>query len=105
MPGRSSGAFVMTTIPANAATGGDKAEPRQEVFAPAPTAKLPAVVPPAEGGRGKRSWRNYRVLLAALLAGALGAGYWWFHSAAVLPPGIASGNGRLEADQIDIDTK
>ena len=98
-------ALGMTIDQANTATSGDKTEPRQEVIAPAPTAKLPAVVPPREGGRGKRFWRHYLMAVAALLAGALGAGYWWFHSAAALPPGIASGNGRLEADQIDIDTK
>jgi HlyD family secretion protein len=32
-------------------------------------------------------------------------GYRWFHSGPSLPPGIASGNGRLEADEVDIDTK
>ena len=30
---------------------------------------------------------------------------WWRHHQPQLPPGIAWGNGRLEADQIDIDTK
>ncbi|MGC2412440.1 MAG: HlyD family efflux transporter periplasmic adaptor subunit, partial [Stellaceae bacterium] len=39
------------------------------------------------------------------LAAMLGAGYWWAHSAPALPPGIAFGNGRLEADEIDIATK
>ena len=41
----------------------------------------------------------------ALLIAATGAGYWWVHSGPGLPPGIAWGNGRLEADEIDIDTK
>jgi len=31
--------------------------------------------------------------------------YWWQQHQAQLPPGIASGNGRIEADEIDIDTK
>ena len=31
--------------------------------------------------------------------------YWWQHLRAQLPPGIVFGNGRLEADEIDIDTK
>ena len=30
---------------------------------------------------------------------------WWQQHQLRLPPGIASGNGRLEADEIDIDTK
>ncbi len=47
--------------------------------------------------------------LAALLVVILGAGgagfYWWKHSQSQLPVGISWGNGRLEADEIDIDTK
>jgi len=42
-----------------------------------------------------------------LLIGA-GAGvgwFWWQQHQLRLPPGIAFGNGRLEADEIDIDTK
>jgi HlyD family secretion protein len=38
----------------------------------------------------------------------MGAGigwFWWQYHEPRLPPGIASGNGRLEADEIDIDTK
>ena len=30
---------------------------------------------------------------------------WWQQHQSRLPPGIASGNGRLESDEIDIDTK
>jgi HlyD family secretion protein len=33
------------------------------------------------------------------------AGYWWLHSGPTLPAGFAAGNGRLEADEVDIDTK
>jgi len=47
------------------------------------------------------------VFLAVLMIGA-GAGIgwlWWQHQQSRLPPGTAWGNGRLEADQIDIDTK
>jgi HlyD family secretion protein len=32
-------------------------------------------------------------------------GFWWQQHQARPPPGFASGNGRLESDQIDIDTK
>jgi HlyD family secretion protein len=44
-------------------------------------------------------------VLLILLIGGLGGGYWWLHRPAGLPAGIAWSNGRLEADEIDIDTK
>ncbi|MFZ2871863.1 HlyD family secretion protein [Zavarzinia sp.] len=46
------------------------------------------------------------ILLVVVVALAIG-GYWYWHSrqAGRLPPGIASANGRLEADQVDISTK
>jgi HlyD family secretion protein len=45
-------------------------------------------------------------IAVAVLAGAGGGGnYWWQHVRSQLPPGIAFGNGRLEADAINIDTK
>jgi hypothetical protein len=31
--------------------------------------------------------------------------YWWKETHLQLPPNIVFGNGRLEADEIDIDTK
>ena len=34
-----------------------------------------------------------------------GGYYWWQHVRSQLSPGIAYGNGRLEADAINIDTK
>jgi len=66
---------------------------------------LPAVVvrekprPAGHGMRRRAPW------LLVLLVAAVGAGYWWLHPRPTLPPGFASGNGRLEADEIDIDTK
>lgn len=42
---------------------------------------------------------------AAVAAIAIAGGYWWTHRVPPLPPGIAYGNGRLEADPIDIATK
>lgn len=46
------------------------------------------------------------ILLVVVVAFAAG-GYWYWHSrqAGRLPSGIASANGRLEADQVDISTK
>jgi len=53
------------------------------------------------------SRRIWPLLAAAVLVLGVGsgAGYWWLHRAPGLPPGIAFSNGRLEADEIDIDTK
>ena len=68
-------------------------------------ANLPVPVPKSTGMPVRKRW--LRVALALVIA-AVGAGvgfYWWEHSRSLLPPGIVWGNGRLEADEIDIDTK
>jgi len=68
-------------------------------------ANLPAIVlharprPPL-----RRRWRRALWLLAVLVA-LVGAAYWWIYPRPSLPAGFASGNGRLEADEVDIDTK
>ncbi len=93
------------TTDGNIASGGDRIDAQREHIAPAPMANLPVVVPPGDGRQRRRPWRNYAVLLLVLVTAALGAGYWWLHSGTTLPPGIAWGNGRLESDEIDIDTK
>ncbi len=71
-----------------------------------PPGNLPAVLtqptPPPRG------WRKPAIFaLALVLLGATGGAgfYWWRQAHPGLPPGIAWGNGRLEADAIDIDTK
>lgn len=68
-----------------------------------PTPNLPAVIPAPEPKH--RRWPKVVLLLAALLIAGGGSAYWWLHRIPGLPLGIASGNGRLEADEIDIDTK
>jgi HlyD family secretion protein len=68
---------------------------------------LPAVVEQAVPRRQRR-WRRRVVTVALLLMIGAGVGIgwaWWQQHQVRLPPGIASGNGRLEADEIDIDTK
>ncbi|MGI9356949.1 MAG: HlyD family secretion protein [Rhizobiaceae bacterium] len=45
------------------------------------------------------------VIVIAAAAGAGGYLYWQQQLVAQLPEGIASGNGRIEADQVDISTK
>ena len=62
---------------------------------------LPVVVPPPKKPRRWLRRANF-VLIPLMIA----AGYWWWlHSRPALPPGFASGNGRLEADSVDIATK
>lgn len=75
-----------------------------KIIGPPAVIKLPAVAPPAPT-RAPRRWFRRALMPLALLIAATGAGYWWVHSGPGLPPGIAWGNGRLEADEIDIDTK
>lgn len=46
------------------------------------------------------------LLLVVILAAAAGAGWWYLqHRNAALPAGFAAGNGRIEANEIDIATK
>jgi HlyD family secretion protein len=49
--------------------------------------------------------RRLFIVALVLLIGAAGFIYWQRNSASVLPQGIASGNGRLEATEVDIATK
>jgi HlyD family secretion protein len=53
----------------------------------------------------RRRWLQVALALAVLVGGAGAVFYWWQHSQSQLPPGIAWGNGRIDADEIDIDTK
>jgi HlyD family secretion protein len=85
-----------------------------EVTNPAPTEKRDLV--PITGGRDlqtvpsvskrvSRRWLKVALPLAVLIGGAGGGAYWWLHLSPQLPPGIAFGNCRIEAQEIDIDTK
>jgi HlyD family secretion protein len=72
---------------------------------PAISPKLPVPLPPAPPGY-RRRWRRVIILLFLIaLGGVGGAIYWLKFSQPSLPPGFALGNGRLEADEIDISTK
>jgi len=62
-------------------------------------------VPAAKRVTVRKRWLRAVIALAILLGGAGGSYYWWQRLHSQLPAGIALGNGRLEADEIDIDTK
>ncbi len=63
---------------------------------------LPAVVAKR---RARDRWIEAALLVVMLIGGAGGAYYWWQRLHPALPAGIFFGNGRLEADEINIDTK
>ena len=71
----------------------------------APTPKLPAIAPGAAPAPRNRHMARSLLLFGAVLMIGGGVEYWWYHRAPPLPAGIATGNGRLESDEIDIDTK
>ncbi|HBK08672.1 MAG TPA: secretion protein HylD [Acetobacteraceae bacterium] len=81
-----------------------KDAPPSTLPAVTPPEQLPAVLPPAPEPE-KRRWLKPALLVLVLLIGGIGAGLWWLYPRGGLPPGIAFGNGRLEADEIDIGTK
>ena len=66
---------------------------------------LQTVPSAAKAAPVSRRWLKAALVLAVLIGGAGGGAYWWLHSQPQLPPGIAFGNGRIEAQEIDIDTK
>ena len=92
------------------ATAGGTVEatgPRELV--PAPRAPgLPARQDTAPGG-GRGVARRLTVALAVLLlvAGSAGGGWYWWQQRQrnALPAGIASANGRIEAEPVDVATK
>jgi HlyD family secretion protein len=67
-------------------------------------AGLPALLPVAKPS-ARRFWLRATLALAVLAGGAGGGYFWWQRLHPALPPGIVFGNGRLEADEINIDTK
>jgi HlyD family secretion protein len=63
-------------------------------------------LPRTQRAPSKRRARPIVIAALALLIGAGGAGYYtWKHAHPPMPAGISFGNGRIEADEIDIDTK
>ena len=69
-----------------------------------PPALVPHPLPPAVRPK-LRFWLILAGLLVAVGGGVGGGWYWWKLHQAALPNGIVWGNGRLEADDIDITPK
>jgi HlyD family secretion protein len=80
--------------------------PPSHALVPARPAGLPVPQDAVRRVPSRRWWLRIAVLLV-ILAGGAGGGYyyWWQYLRAALPAGIVYGNGRLEADEINIDTK
>lgn len=83
------------------------AQPLKELASPSLAPFEPQQhLPPARRMPGRRRLRWIAIAALALLSGAGGAGYYfWQRAHPPLPVGISFGNGRIEADEIDIDTK
>ena len=69
-------------------------------------ARRPTGLPAVIGKKKPRgAWRLRAVIVLAIILAGSGGYYWWERLHPALPAGIAFGNGRLEADEINIDTK
>ena len=79
--------------------------PKAGDLIPAPPGPGLPGAPPAKPLSRRSWWLRVTLVLMVLAGGVGGSYYWWQRLAAQLPAGIALGNGRLEADEIDIDTK
>jgi len=75
---------------------------RQHDIVPSRSIHLPATTPHLAISS---PWRRIALLLLFIAAAVGGAVYWLNHYNSALPAGIVSGNGRIEADEIDIATK
>ena len=94
-----------TTLPPATGGGEPVASPARDLV-PAHTAgALPVPQAAAKRAPGRRWWLRVVLAVAVLAAGGGASYYWWQRLHSQLPSGIAFGNGRLEADEINIDTK
>ena len=83
---------------------GDVLPPFDKAIVPA----RPSLLVPAERSaprRGRSRWKALALLGIVIIGAAAGAAYWQHLRQGAFPLGIVSGNGRIEADEIDIDTK
>jgi HlyD family secretion protein len=89
----------------NVESGQDDVLPHVETALVQVRHAMPVAIEHPSAMRRKSRWK-VSSLLALIVIGAGGGGaYWWHTHQGGLPIGLASGNGRIEADEIDIDTK
>jgi HlyD family secretion protein len=79
-------------------------ETRDLITVPQPDA-LPIPAPTLNTTPVRRRWLRLGLALAVLIVAGGGGYYWWWSVQPRLPADIGYGNGRIEADEIDIDTK
>ncbi|HTJ65198.1 MAG TPA: HlyD family efflux transporter periplasmic adaptor subunit [Alphaproteobacteria bacterium] len=85
---------------------GISADRSPKAFDSSPEAPAVVIAPPGVRPRRPNRKLGRYLALAAAGAAAFGAGlYWWEHRSPGIPAGIAWSNGRIEADEIDIQTK
>jgi HlyD family secretion protein len=75
--------------------------PAANALVPSPAA-APEIL---EERRGRLRWKPLALTLLVLAGAAAGGVYWWRFREPAIPVGIVFGNGRIEAEEIDIDTK
>jgi HlyD family secretion protein len=83
---------------------GEALPPSETALVPAPST-LPVAPMRASPPRGRSRWKAWALLALVIIGAGGGGAYWWYARQGGLPVGIASGNGRIVADEIDIDTK
>src|SRR5664279_1379412 len=98
-----------TIRPADAAAGTERtdlplSETRDLIPTPVRT-NLPAPPPTSKGKSARKRWLRVALVIAVVVGGAGAGFYWWEHSQSLMPPGIAWSNGRIDANEIEIDTK
>ncbi|CAM5766638.1 hypothetical protein LMIY3S_01889 [Labrys miyagiensis] len=67
--------------------------------------KLPEVTEHPAASSKRSRWKITAFATLCVLAAAGGGAYWWWTHQQGLPAGIVSSNGRVEAEEIDIETK
>lgn len=77
----------------------------RDLVAMTASADVPALLSDSRKKSVRKRWLGIAVALLIVCGGAGAAFLWWQNSRSQLPPGIVWGNGRIEADEIDIDTK
>jgi HlyD family secretion protein len=83
---------------------GDVLPPSDNAIVPAHPA-LPVAPERRVPARGRSRWKALALLAVVTIGAGGGVAYWQHLRQGGLPSGIVSGNGRIEADEIDIDTK